>query len=62
MDHSEDLRNKVLKNVKQNSKLQLWLDYKIHDKIKELASKQGRTVAELVREAIVKILKEYDFK
>ncbi len=60
MEHSEDLHGKVVKNFTQNSKLQLWLDYKIHDKIKALANKQGRTVAELVREALVKILKEYD--
>jgi predicted DNA-binding protein len=60
MKHPEYSQGKVEKTVEQNSKLQLWLDNTIHNRIKVLANKQGRTVAELVREALVKILKEYD--
>jgi predicted DNA-binding protein len=43
----------------QNYKVQIYVNKKVYLEVKQISKKQGRTVAELIREAIVKILKEY---
>jgi predicted DNA-binding protein len=49
-----------MKKSIQTAKLQLWIDEKVHKKLRSIATEQGRTVAELVREGIVKIVREYE--
>lgn len=46
--------------MKESKLLQINIDRHIQDKLRDIASKQGRTITELVREAIVKIILEYD--
>ena len=48
--------------MKENKLLQVNIDKQIQDKLKSIAINQGRSVTELVREAIVKIILEYNAK
>jgi len=48
-----------MKREKQNQFIHIKVTPEIHAKLKELAEKQGRTLTELVREAIGKLLLEY---
>jgi hypothetical protein len=48
--------------MKENKLLQVNIDKQIQDKLKTIGINQGRSVTELVREAIVKIILEYNAK
>ncbi len=48
--------------MKENKLLQINIDKHIQDKLRTIATNQGRSITELVREAIVKIILEYNAK
>lgn len=48
--------------MKTTKLLQVNIDKTIDDKLQKISSNQGRTVSELVREGIVKIILEYNDK
>jgi predicted DNA-binding protein len=50
------------KQNKQNTLLHVKVTPKIHARLVRLAEEQGRTITELVREAIAKMLLEYSQK
>jgi len=54
------MRRNNKKVLKQTTKLQLWVNKEIYSKLKELSIKQGRSISDIVREGIAKILINYD--
>jgi predicted DNA-binding protein len=43
---------------KRNAQFHLYLDEKVLDRLREIAEREGRTITELIREAIGNILRE----
>jgi predicted DNA-binding protein len=49
-------------NRKRYAQFHLWIDPDILNQLRALARKEGRTTAEIVREAVAKILRERQSK
>jgi len=45
---------------KREALLSIYIDRQVREKLKRIASEYGRTMAELVREAIAEIIRRYD--
>jgi predicted DNA-binding protein len=43
---------------KRNAQFHLYLDEKVLDRLREIAEREGRTITELIREAIGNLIRE----